>query len=190
MFWGLTPALDLLHELSENGNNKEEVNILIVGGNDCRHILQTLAKRHRHGKKKINFFIVEAIMENVAKQLLLLRTSLEPEDEMALVRRTRIFMELYGNTFLRPAVAKYLKGEASELVKMVTDLDYMKEVMPNVVLDLKFKDRDYMENVFKFWGSSDEFDIQNAWDRLVSVDNALRYVKLRKGRGLASSRVR
>ena len=53
MFWGLTPALDLLEEY-KNIANKEtlphELNILLVGSTDCRHILKTLAKRYQHQK--------------------------------------------------------------------------------------------------------------------------------------------
>lgn len=165
MFWGLTPALDLLNELQENGNKKDEVNILIVGGTDCRHVLQTVARRYRYEKRKINFFLMEAVMENVAKQLLMLRIALEPEEELAMARKTRTFMELYGNSFVRPAVAKYLKAEALELVRMITDLDYMKQAMSSVSLDLRFKDRDYMEYVYKFWAGSDEFNIQDCWDK-------------------------
>lgn len=165
MFWGLTPALDLLNELLDKGSNRDEVNILIVGGTDCRHVLQTVARRYRYENKKTNFFVTEAVMENVAKQLLMLRLALEPEEEMALARKTRTFMELYGNSFVRPAVAKYLKAEAVELIKMITDADYLKQAMPNVTLDLRFKDRDYVENVYKFWAGSDDFDIQDYWDK-------------------------
>lgn len=51
MFWGITPVLDLLQEYKTCTNPKsipEELNVLIIGGADSRHILNTLAKRYRH----------------------------------------------------------------------------------------------------------------------------------------------
>ena len=39
---------------------------------------------------------------------------------------------------------------------MVTDEDYLNEVLPMLDLSLlKFKERDFMEGIFKFWGASD-----------------------------------
>ena len=39
---------------------------------------------------------------------------------------------------------------------MVTDEDYLKEVLPMLDLSLlKFKERDFMEGIFKFWGATD-----------------------------------
>lgn len=84
---------------------------------------------------------------------------------MALVQKVRTFMELYGNTLLRPAVAKYLRTTAQEFVDFVTNYEYMHEVLPYIDMDLKYKERDYMENIFKFWCSDDEFNICDCWDR-------------------------
>ncbi|KAF2904687.1 hypothetical protein ILUMI_01493 [Ignelater luminosus] len=175
MFWGLTPALDLQAELKENGKLPEEINILIVGGADCRHVLKTVAQRYRHENIKINFYIIEAVLESVAKQLLLLNVALQPEEELGLVQKTRYFMELYGNMLVRPAVAKYLKMRAYEFVEMITNLDYMKTIMPFINLDLKYRERDYLENVFKFWCSSDEFDVCDCWDRRMRKTLGIRY---------------
>lgn len=39
---------------------------------------------------------------------------------------------------------------------MVTDEDYLKNVLPLLDLSaLKFKERDFMEGIFKFWGATD-----------------------------------
>lgn len=53
MYWGLTPALDLISQHEANlacDSLPDELNILIMGGSDARHVLQTLAKRYRHTK--------------------------------------------------------------------------------------------------------------------------------------------
>ena len=39
---------------------------------------------------------------------------------------------------------------------MVTDEDYQQEVLPMLDLSLlKYKERDFMEGIFKFWGATD-----------------------------------
>lgn len=179
MYWGLTPALDLVSQYESNltcENLPEELNILIMGGSDARHVLQTLAKRYRHKRVKLNFYITEACVESFAKQLLLIYTALQSSESMAPVQKTRTFMELYGNSLLRPAVAKYLRNSARELVKFVTNFDFMRGALPFLDLDLKYKERDYMENVFKFWCADDEFNICDYWDRRLRKTLGVRYV--------------
>ncbi|KAF5291659.1 hypothetical protein FQA39_LY14296 [Lamprigera yunnana] len=175
MFWGLTPALDLQQELKENGKCTKEINILIVGGQDCRHIIRTLAGKYRNEDIKINFYVMEAILETISKQLLLLNVVLQPDHELGIIQKTRYFMELYGNTLIRPAVAQYLKLNAMELIESITDYERLKKLMPFLELELKYKERDYIENVFKFWCSSDEFNVSECWDRRVRRLLGVRY---------------
>lgn len=175
MFWGITPSLDLLNELSNTAQPSEEINILIVGSADARHLLKTIARKYKHAKVKINFYIMEACLETVAKQLLLLNTAFQPSNAMGLVQKTRTFMELYGNTFLRPSIAKYLTAAAQELITMVTNTDYMKRMMPFVNMEIKYKERDYLESLLKFWCSSDEFNIFKYWDNRLRKYLGVRY---------------
>jgi dynein assembly factor 3 len=51
---------------------------------------------------------------------------------------------------------------------MVTDFDYLGEKLPFVDMSqLKFKERDMLEAIFKFWRNpnreKDVFDIEKAW---------------------------
>lgn len=172
MFWGLTPALNLLEEVEVL---PREVNVLVLGGADCRHVFKTLSKRYKYNNAKINFYIMEMCPETIAKQLLLLYVALQSQEAMGLMQKTRIFMELYGNTLLRPSTARYLSSVAVDLINMITNSDYMKEVMPNVKLELKYKERDYIENLFKFWCSSDEFNIAECWDKRLRKSLGVRY---------------
>lgn len=177
MFWGLTPALDLLKEYKcvTNQELPEEVNILIVGSSDCRHILLTLANRFQHKKVRINFYIVEACLEIIARQLLLLNITLQPHEALGLEQKTRMFMELHGNTLLRPSVAKYLSSAAVELLKMITNFDYLQQMMSCVQLDIKHKERDYLENVLKFWYGKEEFNILEYWNTRLRKFLGIRY---------------
>lgn len=172
MFWGLTPALNFLQEFL---NLPDEVNILIIGSADCRHVLKTLSKRYKYKNIKLNFYLIEACPETIAKQLLLFNVAFQQQHAIGLNQRTRIFMELYGNTLIRPATARYLTSMSTHLVKMITNLNYMKEVMPYIYLELKYKERDYMENLFKFWCGSDEFNICDCWDRRLRKSLGVRY---------------
>lgn len=104
-------------------------------------------------------------METVAKQLLLLVTALQPQAALGLDQKTKVFMELYGNTLIRPYTAKYLTTVANDLVRMVTDYDYMKQKMEFVNMEVKYKERDYLENLVKFWCAKDEFNIVDMWDK-------------------------
>ena len=104
-------------------------------------------------------------METVARQLLLLDTALQPPESMGLEQKTKIFMEIYGNSLIRPSTAKYLSVLANDLVKMITDYDYLKGKMGFVSMDVKYKERDYLENLVKFWCGKEEFNIMDCWDR-------------------------
>ncbi|KAF7286149.1 dynein axonemal assembly factor 3 [Rhynchophorus ferrugineus] len=176
MFWGLTPALDLTEEyLKQNGECHDEINILLIGSTDCRHILKTLARRYRHKKVTLNFYIMEACMETVAKQLLLLYISLQPKTSIGLEQKTKVFMELYGNSIIRPFTAKYLTSAASDLIEMITNYEALRRKINFVNLDIKYKDRDYLENLTKFWCGKDEFNIIDCWDRRLRKTLGVRY---------------
>lgn len=169
--------MDLLSEYESKIQKTlpDELNIVLLGSGDCRHVLQTLARRYRHKNVKLNFYIVETCGETIVRQLLLLYTALRPPEEMALVQKTRTFMELYGNTLLRPAVAKYLRLAAYDFVKYITNFEYMKQIMPFIKIELKYKERDYLENLCKFWCSDDDFNICESWDRRMRKMLGIRY---------------
>lgn len=176
MFWGLTPSLDLISQYEEKFTEPpDELNILLVGGADARHVLQTLAKRYRHKKVIINFFLAEACMEIVARHILLLYIALQPLDELGLIKKTYTFMELYGNALIRPNIARYLRNITQGFISFVTDYKCLHEIMPYLNLELKYKERDYLENVFKFWCSEDEFDVCDCWDRRMRKSLGVRY---------------
>lgn len=177
MFWGLTPALNFLkeYECITNQDLPQEVNILIIGSSDCRHILTTLAKRYQHKEVTINFYVVEACVEIIARQLLLLNIALQSHLAVGLEQKTKIFMELYGNTLLQPSIAKYLSSAAVELVKMITNEEYLHEMMSFIQLKIKYKERDYLENLFKYWYGKEDFNILEYWNNRLRKFLGIRY---------------
>ncbi|KAL1501816.1 hypothetical protein ABEB36_007070 [Hypothenemus hampei] len=178
MFWGITPALDLLEQYEICNRLKtlpEEINILLIGGTDARHILKTLAQRYKHQNVKLNFFVAENCMESIARQLMLLTISFQMERSLGLDQKTKIFMELYGNTLIRPSTFKYFQNLSSNLIKMVTDAEYFYSKLPYVHLEVKYKERDYLETIIKFWNGSDEFKLPEIWDKRLRNRLGARY---------------
>lgn len=175
--WGFSPALDLQEGLSCEGLSRREdgsedealdvVNILMIGAGDPRHILKTMAQRHRHPKRKIHIYVIEDNMQLICRHMLLLTLALEPQRRMGLQEKSELFVELYGNTLIRQPTLQYLQEKASLFMEMIGDLDYADERMPIFDLSqLKFKDRDNLHAVFKIWRNPDQrtFDIRKCWD--------------------------
>jgi dynein assembly factor 3 len=129
MWWGYSPALDLRHEWEQcecnNSENLKELNVLLVGAADGRHILKTLAQTYRHeNKQRTNFYVHESSLDSVARQVMLLTIALEPEEELGLQEKTCLFLELYGNSLVSPTTANFIARKSAQLVHMVTDLDF------------------------------------------------------------------
>ncbi|XP_065844488.1 dynein axonemal assembly factor 3-like isoform X2 [Oscarella lobularis] len=174
-WWGFSPALDLLNqdlssalERLQVTKSDRDLNVLLVGSGDVRHILRTLARSRLHKRPRIKFYVVENNIEVLARHLLFLSIVLEPEDQLGLQEKAELFLELYGNLLIRQQVADYVKAKSDQFIRLITDLDYMKRVFPLLDLSqLKFKERDVLEGVFKFWRGSTpaEFDASTLWDQ-------------------------
>ncbi|KAL7977399.1 hypothetical protein Chor_009348 [Crotalus horridus] len=152
-------------KLSQNG--VPELNILLVGSIDARHILKTMSRMHRQPRRKINFYVLENNLEAVSRQLLFLNLALEPPDKMGLQEKSEIFLELMGNTLLRSQTAAYLQEKAALFIRYITDSDFQLANLP--VLDfsaLKFRERDQLEAIFQFWRNPEPqaFQIKQLWD--------------------------
>lgn len=175
MFWGFSEALDLYSEYqstikttNESGDDGgRELNILLYGSGDPRFILKTLAKSYKHDAK-INFYVIEGCLEIIARSILLFNVALEPPTEFSLRGKTHIFMDLYGNSLLRPISHSYMCSKAKHFLNVITDLDYAKEKIPILNFDqLKYRERDALENIFTFWleRNGNVFNISNYWEQ-------------------------
>lgn len=177
MLWGFSPALDIQNEIKNIvTHNAEELNILLIGTADGRHILKTISKCYTHPTKQINFYVCEVLLDFVARQLLLFLIALEPSDRLGLFEKTRLWMELYGNSLLRPTTRDYLEKKSIQLVHMVTDLNYLSFRLPLVNLDLlKYKERDCLESIFQFWEGKQKFNCVQLWDNRLRQSLGIRY---------------
>ncbi|PFX30585.1 Dynein assembly factor 3, axonemal [Stylophora pistillata] len=191
-WWGFSPALDLqgryqslasklkgLNISEPDASNKQgKCNILLIGAGDCRHILKTIVHSYRRVKRELCIFVVENNLELYARHLLLLSIALEPKKKLGLQEKTELFLELFGNSLVRPQASDYLQQKSSEFIKMVTDSDYLEAHLPVFNFSqLKFKERDQLESIFKFWRNSDPkiFDICRHWDERLRQYLAVRY---------------
>ncbi|XP_053625766.1 dynein axonemal assembly factor 3 [Plodia interpunctella] len=179
MFWGISPALDLQQEYLRYGDdNAYELNFLVIGGSDARHLIKTLAEAYRHTRRYMNIFVIDGCPELIARQLLLLSLSLEKTTRYGLLEKTRRFLEVYGNLLLRPPTSRYLIAKARQLVGMITNPDYMNCLLPCVSIEqMKYRERDYMENLLNFWttGNTNQFNACELWEHRIRYSLGVRY---------------
>ncbi|KAK2177949.1 hypothetical protein NP493_570g00008 [Ridgeia piscesae] len=115
------------------------------------------------------FYIVESHIDLYARHLLFLAIAFEPQIRMGLQEKTELYLELFGNSLVRRQCMDYVEKMAPEFIKMVTDSDYLEKKMPMINLSLlKYKERDMLEAIFKFWRQPDKtkaaFDVDKCWD--------------------------
>lgn len=176
-WWGFSPALDfqdrdlfsIFKDMKVDDTSTEPLNILLVGSGDSRHLLKTMAHAYRWPQRQINFYVLEHNLELYARHLLFLTIALESQQRMGLQEKCELYIELFGNTLVRQQSAEYTEKMASEFIRMVTDSDYLEKKLPIVDLSLlKFKERDFLEGIFKFWRNKErkkmDFDVEKSWD--------------------------
>ncbi|XP_028423263.1 dynein assembly factor 3, axonemal isoform X1 [Perca flavescens] len=146
-WWGFSPARDLLS--TGPVRLEGEVNVLLVGSGDPRHILKTISGLQDH--ETLNVWVIENSMEVVARQLLLLYLALMPKENMGNNEKTEVFLELFGNGEIRSQTEQTLRHAASQLSLSVTEtLETATHPCLNTSL-LKFKERDELARIFKLW---------------------------------------
>ncbi|XP_055850007.1 dynein axonemal assembly factor 3 homolog [Episyrphus balteatus] len=168
MFWGLSESLDFVQEYQNNNleNTKESLNFLLYGSCDPRHIIETAAKSYKHNIK-INFYVIDGCVEIIARNIALIAIAIENCECLSLLQKTHLFMDIYGNSLLRPSSFQYLASKANTLLKICTDEDIRKQLAPIFDIDsLKYRERDGLENAFNFWlpKEATQFNIEKSWE--------------------------
>lgn len=80
MWWGYSQPLDLQAEVTQGENHVlSNLEVLIVGSGDARHILKTLASSYTHPDQTITYHVIEPTLEQVARSILLLSICLEKD---------------------------------------------------------------------------------------------------------------
>ncbi|XP_041938527.1 dynein assembly factor 3, axonemal-like [Alosa sapidissima] len=172
-WWGFSPALDLLDVGPER--QQGEVNILLVGCSDPRHILKTIA-----GMKDtdtLSVWVIENSTEVVARQLLLLFLSLTSTNGLGMHEKVEVFLEVFGNSEIRNQTEEILRYAATQLSLSVSD---MLSTQIHPCLDtglLKYKERDELAWIFKQWLKPPSHGplMSKAWDGRVRQYLGSRY---------------
>ncbi|KAF7247594.1 hypothetical protein EG68_08996 [Paragonimus skrjabini miyazakii] len=168
-WWGFSPAIDLLEVYSDffDLSNIESITVLLAGGSDSRHILQTVSNAIGDSNLTQNYFVLDSALEVYARFMLQIYIAMEQEERFNLQEKTELFLEIFGNTMIREFTATYLRHVANELIKITTSFeDSTKCLQFTNMTYLKFRERDVLESIFKFWRERDEtiFDIFKCWD--------------------------
>lgn len=176
-WWGLSPALDLQAEsppmAPDSQANTEhgtpELDVLLLGSVDGRHLLRTLAQAALWPSRKFHFYVLENNLEAVARHILFFSLALEDPEKMGLQERSEVFLEVWGNALLRPSVAAFVRAQAERLALLVPEPDRLAEQLPWLSLGaLKFRERDALEAVFRFWTGGEKgpetFPMSRLWD--------------------------
>ncbi|XP_012589041.1 PREDICTED: dynein assembly factor 3, axonemal [Condylura cristata] len=154
---------------ADTGCGTPELHVLLLGSVDGRHLLRTLARAALWPRRRVNFYVLESNLEAVARHMLILSLALEEPEKMGLQERSEIFLEVWGNALLRPPVAAFVRVQAASLAHLIPEPDRLAEQLPWLSLGaLKFRERDALEAVFRFWAGGEEgpaaFPMGRLWD--------------------------
>jgi len=161
--WGFSPSKDLLN-LCENSNSTTDehpISILLLQPCDPRHIIHTIAHRHRsfetsENPRPIHFYVFERQPEVIARLILLLHIFL---DELPIRQRASLFLEVYGNSLLQERTEVYVEKAGKLLQQLVIGNEYDGHLGKMVDFSfLKQKEVDALYEVFGFWKREKEFD--------------------------------
>lgn len=85
-------------------------------------------------------------------------------------------MELYGNTLVKPSTNTYLIKKSAQLIDIITDDLVRQYCLPIIQFNaLKYKEKDSIENIFKYWKNNIDFNITKMWDLRVRNYLGVRY---------------
>lgn len=93
-----------------------------------------------------------------------------------IILQVRTWMELYGNTLVKPNTNSYLIKKSAQLIDIITDDVAGQCCLPIIHFDaLKYKERDCIEKILKYWRNNNGFDITTMWDTRLRKYLGVRY---------------
>jgi len=180
-WWGFSPSVNLLESYDLNKTDKNELNVLLVNSGDQRHILHTIAMLKNYPKiKKVNFYVYDKMLELYARDFLPISLAIEHPSQRGIQEKSELFLEIFGNLFTREFTSTYIQTKANDFIKYITDLDHLQQT--NLKLFdfslLKYKERDFLEGIFKFWRLKidlEKFPIDKCWEYRLRTYFGVRY---------------
>jgi len=175
-YYGNTPAIDFLEDSSLK--TKDQVNVLLCGTSDIRHILLSLHNiclDEAWQNKELNVYFHEENKENVARALLLFH--ILNMTEVPFRERVESFCDIYGNCLVRERSAEFISDMSKELDRLLTDEDKSKLQIKKLLnfSQFKYKDRDDLCEIFKSWEKSAPFNMLELRDQRLRYHYKERY---------------
>ncbi|POM77093.1 Hypothetical protein PHPALM_5577, partial [Phytophthora palmivora] len=189
--WGFSPAFDVCTGLPEWSNEKSEafaagndeekvsaepINILLTGPGDVRHVLATIARRHRWESamknRPVHIYILEKPIETLARDLLLIQVALD--FNVPLRQRCNSFLEIFGNARVQERTSAYIEQQA----KMLMDFVYNDRGPIAGLVDishLKMRTHDDLIDSFRSWFQIVKFDVDSLRDHRLRHYYEVRY---------------
>ncbi|KAI9205104.1 uncharacterized protein BJ171DRAFT_458782 [Polychytrium aggregatum] len=158
-------------ELHRDGSH----DILLIGSIDSRHLMKTISRAHRHEPTKLNFFVMEPHVCQLARHMALLLLFLDHSNDLGLQERCELFMDIYGNTMMREKSADWVKLKTPEMIRAVTDgTGFLASIF--TFNHLRFRERDDLEFVFKFWQDPKrKYEASKLWEYRVRRHLGIRF---------------
>ncbi|XP_014662968.1 PREDICTED: dynein assembly factor 3, axonemal-like isoform X2 [Priapulus caudatus] len=145
-WWGFSPAINLIPRELE----VSELNVLLVGSGDSRHIIKTMAEAWRFPSVKVNIYVIEHSLQVLARHMLFLSLALEPAQHIGLSEKTSLYLEIFGNSLIRSSTKSYIDTKASDFIRMVSDVDIAEDMLP--ILDMNFLKGPDTVPLLGYWG--------------------------------------
>lgn len=164
--WGFSSAFNFLSTIENVIDNSEEtpLSVLLVDPGDLRHILESVCKRRRQNlplSRPIHIYLIAPSAEAICRHLILLDIILDTD--IPIRQRANTFLELYGNIKLQNKTEKLVDQKAKHLINFVTKgLGRLATIVD--LSQLKYKDKDNMENVFKSYSTNNRLDVDTLFD--------------------------
>lgn len=172
-FWGLSSSFDWLDLHSDDSRAEEPLSVLLIAPGDIRHILTTVSRRARHGSRRpIHFYLLEPTVEVLCREILLLEISLDIK--VPIRQRANIFLEVFGNLKIQERTSRYIELLGNGLRDLVVHQRGRLEKLIDFS-SLKYREKDLVEESFKYYSRSFPFDIDSLFDHRVRGHLAERY---------------
>jgi len=184
--WGFSPSIDFFKgtpyflSSGDDEEDSKDINVLISECADIRHVLRSLSDNlpmidGQPRKGKVNIYIHEKQKENLCRDLLFL--TLTCERHLSMRERQELFLDLYGNSMIRDKTANYLEQTTKELIQLVTEDERCTNMFKSIVSfdNLRFKDRDEMEEIFSSYLKRHPFEMEKLRDQRLRHHFADRY---------------
>ncbi len=111
----------------------------------------------------MKFHLIESQAPLIARMMVLMDILINNSEEHSVQDKSEKYLEVFGNLFLRQKTWDFVEERSLDLIRVITD---GKGALADIFdcRHLKFKEKDDLEFVFKFWRDpKKKFDVATMW---------------------------